>query len=99
MTIGTKLDENLEGADDFRAWKYIVILILEENYLVIFVEQYIEEPEGDEAKAKYNKDLIKEERIISDSIKNHLIPHVSTLRNPKKMMDSLSHLFEGKNIN
>jgi hypothetical protein len=59
MTIGTKLDENLEGADDFRAWKYRVMLILEENYLVSFVEQDIEEPEGHEAKGKYEKDLIK----------------------------------------
>ena len=75
------------------------MLILEENDLVSFVEQDIEEPEEDVAKAKYKKDLIKEKRIIVDSIKNHLIPHVSTLKTPKKMMDALSHLFEGKNIN
>jgi hypothetical protein len=99
MTTSTKLDEKLEGVDDFRAWKYRVMLILEENDLVSFVEQDIEEPEGDEAKAKYKKDLIKAKRIIVDSIKNHLIPHVSTLKTPKQMMDALSRLFEGKNIN
>jgi hypothetical protein len=81
------------------AWKYIMMLILEENSLVSFVEKDIEEPDEDVAKAKYKKDLIKSKRIIVDSIKNHLIPHVSALKTPKKMMDSLSRLFEGKNIN
>jgi len=98
MTTSTKLDEKLEGVDDFRAWKYRVMLILEENDLVSFVEQDIEELEGYEAKAKYKKDLIKAKRIIVDSIRNHLIPHVSALKNPKKMMYALSRLFEGNNI-
>jgi hypothetical protein len=90
MTTSTKLDENLEGVNDFRAWKYGVMLILEDNDLVSFVEQDIEEPKGDEAKAKYKKDLIKAKRIIVDSIKNHLIPYVSALKTPKQMMDALS---------
>jgi hypothetical protein len=99
MTTSTKLGEKLEGVDDFRALKYRVMLILEENDLVSFVEQDIEELEEDVAKAKYKKDLIKTKRIVVDSIKNHLIPHVSTLKTPKQMMDALSRLFEDKNIN
>ena len=31
MTINTKLDEKLEGVDNLRAWKYGVMLTLEEN--------------------------------------------------------------------
>ena len=34
-----------------------------------------------------------------DSIKDHLILHVSSLKTPKEMFDSLTKLFEGKNIN
>jgi hypothetical protein len=75
------------------------MLILEENDLASFVEKDIEYPEGDEAQSKYKNDLIKTKMIIADSIKNHLIPHVSESKTPKKMMDSLSCLFEGKNIN
>ena len=41
MTSSTKLDEKLEGANNFRAWKYRVILILEENDLEGFVEEDI----------------------------------------------------------
>ena len=38
-------------------------------------------------------------RIIADSIKDHLIPHVASLKTPKAMFDALTKLFEGKNIN
>ena len=33
MTKNTKIDEKLEGADNFRAWKYQIMLILEEKDL------------------------------------------------------------------
>ena len=83
MTISTKLDEKLEDADNFRAWKYRVMLILEENNLEGFIEEDIPELEEDEAKAKHKKSLVKAKRIIANSIKDHLIPHVSSLKTPK----------------
>ena len=44
MTISTKLDEKLEGVDNFRAWKDRVMLVLEENDLEGFIEAGIPEP-------------------------------------------------------
>ena len=38
-------------------------------------------------------------RVIVDSIKNHLIPQVSSKKTPKQMYDALSRMYEGKNIN
>ena len=38
-------------------------------------------------------------RIIVDSIKDHLIPQVSSLKTPKEMFEALAKMFEGKNIN
>ena len=38
-------------------------------------------------------------RIIADSIKDHLIPEVSSLKTPKAMFDAITKLFERKNIN
>ena len=95
----TKLDENLEGADNFRAWKYRISLVLEENELDSFIQEEVPVPEGDEAKALHKKKLVMEKRIIADSIKDHLIPEVSSLKTPKSMFDALTKLFEGKNIN
>lgn len=83
MTSNTKLDEKLEGVDNFRAWKYRVMLILEENDLEIFIEEEVAELEGDETKEKYKKNMVKAKRIIANSIKDHLIPRISSLKTPK----------------
>ena len=39
MTKSSKLDEKLEGAGNFRAWKYRIMLILEENDLERFIKE------------------------------------------------------------
>ena len=43
--------------------------------------------------------MVKAKRIIAYSIKDHLIPRVSSLKTPKETFDALTTLFEGKNIN
>ena len=92
MSHHTKLDEKLEGDDNFWALKYRISLVLEEN-------EEVPVPEGDEAKALHKKTLVMDKRIIADSIKNHLIPQVSSLKTLKDMFDALTKSFEGKNIN
>ena len=49
-------------------------------------------------KALHKKNLIKAKKIIVDSITDQLVPQVSSLKTPK-MFDSLTKIFEGKNIN
>ena len=38
-------------------------------------------------------------RIIVDSIKDHMIPQVSSKKTPEQMYDALSIMYEGRNIN
>ena len=64
-----------------------------------YINEEVPVPEGDEAKALHKKKLVMAKRIITDSIKDHLIPQVSSLKTPKEMFDALTKLFEGKNIN
>jgi hypothetical protein len=90
MSASTKLVEKLEGIDNFRAWKYRIGLILAENDLARFIKEEVEEPEDVVEKAKHQKDLIRAQRIIVDSIKDHLIPYVSSKKTLKEMFDSLS---------
>ena len=70
----TKHDEKLEGVDNFRAWKYRISLVLEENELDSSINEEVSAPEGDEAKALHKKNFVMEKSIIADSIKDHLIP-------------------------
>ena len=99
MSHHTKLDENIEGDDNFQAWKYRISLVLEENELDSYFSEEVLVPEGDEAKALHKKKLVMAKRIIANSIKDHLILQVSTLKTLKEIFDSLTKLFEGKNIN
>ena len=45
MKKSTNLDENLEGAEKFRAWKYQNMLILEEHDLEGFIKEEVAELE------------------------------------------------------
>ena len=54
------------------------MLILQENDLDKFVKVEVKEPEEAEAKSKYKRDM-----IIADSIKDNLIPQVSSRENSK----------------
>ena len=99
MTNSTNLDENIEGEENLREWKYRVILILEEHDLQGYIKDEIKEPEGDEAKEKHKKYMVKDKRIISNSIKDHLNSQVSSKNTPKEVFDALTNMFEGKNIN
>ena len=49
-------------------------------------------------KALHQKNLVKDKKIIADLVTDQLVPQVSSLKTPKEMLDSLTELFEGKNI-
>jgi hypothetical protein len=99
MSTSTKLVDKLEGVEKFCAWKYRIGHILEENDLARFVKEEVSEPDDAAEKAKHQKDMIRAKRIIANSIKDHLIPYVSSKKTLKEMFDALRRLYEGKNIN
>ena len=68
MYPSTKLDDKLEGIENFCAWKYKIWLIVEENDLANFIKEVVLEPEKDEAKEKYKKDVIRAKRMIVYSL-------------------------------
>jgi hypothetical protein len=93
MSASTKLVDKLDGMEN------LIGLILEENDLEKFVKGEILEPNDATEKSEHQKDTIRAKRIIADSIKDHLIPYVSSKKTLKEMFDSFTRLYEGKNIN
>ena len=73
--------------------------VLEENELDSYITEEVPVPEGYEAKSLHKKKLVMAKRIFVDSIKDHVIPQVSSLKTPKAMFGALTKFFEGKNIN
>ena len=103
MDPSTKIEDKMEGIENFQAWKYRIDLIIIENDLDKYIKDEVTEPEEGEAKEKHQKNLIKAMRIalriIADYIKDHLIPQVPSKETPNKMYDSLSRMYEGRNMN
>jgi hypothetical protein len=97
MSTSMRVEDTLNGPDNFKSWKHRVLLILEENEVLDLVKQVLPEPEDEEAKAKFRKNEVKAKRILTDSIKDHMIPNVSELKSPKEMFDALTRLHEIKN--
>jgi hypothetical protein len=76
MLTNMRVEDGLYGAYNFRSWKHRIQMILEENELLDHVKEMLQEPEDEEAKAKFKKNEVKAKRILTDSIKDHLIPNV-----------------------
>ena len=93
MAPSTKLEDKLEGIEIYRAWKYRMGLILKENDLEKYIKDEVAEPKEAEAKEKHNKDLIRAQRIIPESIKDNLILQVSSKKTPKEMYDALERMY------
>ena len=99
MTPSTKLEDKLEGIENFQPWTHRNGLILRENDIDKYIKDEVPELEEDESKERHWKELIKEMRIIIDSIKDNLIPEVSSNNTLNKMYYALSRMYEGRNIN
>ena len=63
MSHHSNIDEIIEGVDNFRACKYRISLVLEENELDSYISGEVPVPEGDEVKALHKKKLVIQSRI------------------------------------
>ena len=70
----------------------MISLVLEENELDSYISGEVPVPEGDEAKALHKIKLVMSKMIIADSIKDHLIPQVSSLKTNKCFRPRPSYL-------
>jgi hypothetical protein len=73
-------------------------MILDKNDLLEHVTVGVPEPNEEEKKNKNKMNEKKAKRIMLDSVKDHLIPHIFELRTARKMYESLSRLYESKDI-
>ena len=85
MNHHTQLDFNIGGADNFWAWKYRISPILEKNNFHKYINGEVPASEGDEIDDIHKNNLVDAKRILVGSIKDHLIPHVSSLKKSKEV--------------
>jgi hypothetical protein len=88
-----RVEDMLDGVSNFLYWKERVNLALKECDLWDFVDKVLVPPiDPTTLEAHENKD-IKSERVVLDSMKDHITPHLSGKKMTKEMFDSLVSLF------
>jgi hypothetical protein len=88
-----RFEDRLDGASNLLYWKEIVTLALKEYEIWELVEKLVTPPTYPTYLAIHQKKEIKVERVLLDSVKVHLIPHVSEKKTSKEKFDSLVGLF------
>jgi hypothetical protein len=102
MATGLRVEDRLDGAANFGAWKEMISL-LQENELWDIVENTTTHPVvvaiDATLLASYTKKSIKAKRFILDAIKDHLIPHLTGKTHAYEMWESLTKLYQSTNEN
>ena len=91
-----RLEEKVKGSANYNSWKARITTILEENDLDDVVFNTIEEPTSNAGRTAFKKKQAKARRIIYDSVKETLMPDITSLKTAKECFDSLTNLYEKK---
>ena len=88
--------EKLYGSTKYNSWKARLTAILEENDLDDIVFNVIEEPTSNASRIAYKRKQGKARRIIYGSVKETMMPNITTLKTAKECFDTLANLYEKK---
>ena len=96
MATNLRADDRLDGEENSRSLKDMIILILEDNDILNYIKEVILEPKEEGAKKKYKNNVTNAKLILFDAIKDHLIPCVLELNTHNEMFESLTRVCEIK---
>jgi hypothetical protein len=99
MRNKTLVEDRLDGSSNFNSWKSRLQITLQEDDLLSLIEKTLLEAITDEDKADWKADDVKVRKIIIYSVRDHLLPHITTLKITYEMYDALKKMFERNNTN
>jgi hypothetical protein len=84
MVSTLKIEDRLEGATNFRAWKAI-------SWRRMISRSMLMVPSHNDPQelAAHKKKEMKGEQVLLDFVKDHLIPHIFEKKTAKDMLDAL----------
>jgi hypothetical protein len=98
-TASLRFEDWLDGASNFLSWKARVTLFLKKRDLWEIIEKVVPTPTDAAEKSALEKKDIKAQIVISDAVKDHLIPHVAEKLSTREMFKALVYLFQSDNLN
>jgi len=93
-SISVRSEDRLEGASNFSVWKLRIMNVLQELELEQFVTTVMEEPATNAGRAAFRKNQAKAKRVIFDSVKDSIMPVLTSLMTAKDCYDTLMNLYE-----
>jgi hypothetical protein len=93
-SISVRAEDRLEGATNFNVWKLWITNILQEHDLEKYVTTVVEEPTNNARREAFRRSQEKAKRIIFDSVKDIIMPAMTSLMTAKECMDTLVNLYE-----
>ena len=95
ITTFFKEINKLVGSTNFLAWNKRIELVHTENEVMEYVlgEFIVPDKEKNQELAKYKKKEVRAQRILIESIKDHLVPFINDLKTSKFMYDKLVKLY------
>jgi hypothetical protein len=97
MRNRTLVEDRLDGTSNFSSWKSRLHITLEEYDLLRLIEKTLPTTATDEEKVEWKANDIKARKIIIYSVRDHLLPRISTLKTTYQMYDALKTMFESNN--
>jgi hypothetical protein len=99
MRNKTLVEDRLDGTSNFNSWKSRLHITLEESDLLRLIEKTLPATSTNKEKVEWKADDVKARKIIIYSVRNHLLPRISTLKTTYLMYDALKTMFESNNTN
>ena len=93
MMRGLPIEDRLDGSSNYGSWKPSVLVALKEYDVKDFAVKEVSMLE-EEDQASWRRHDVKARKILMDSVKSHLIFHISKATTAKDMFDTLKTLFE-----
>jgi hypothetical protein len=95
-----RYEDRLEGASNYLQWKVRIAAVFKENKLWALVSTTITVLSNDTVALDLRE--VKEaraQRILLDSVNDHLIPHLAEKKTTKETCDALTKLYQSDNRN
>jgi hypothetical protein len=99
MAMTLRMEDRLQGAQNFVTWKERVTMILDVNVVLDHVDDKAATPTDAAALVTWKKGEAKAKSILLDGVKDHIIPHLTGKNSTKEMWATLNDLYQSKNEN
>jgi hypothetical protein len=100
MVSFIRLEDQLDGISNYLQWKVRMMTIFKENKLWALVTIVVVPPSNDPISLDIHEfKEVQAQRLISDGVKDPLIPHLAEKKTTTEMWEALKNLYEAKNEN